>query len=294
MLPALTYGIQTPPRLPWPEMAAMWGELDAMGFASLWLSDHLVRPYDPSDHSFEAWTLLSALAGVTERARIGVLVSCNTFRHPGLLAKMAITLDHVSGGRLNVGLGAGWFEPEHEMYGIPFPERSELVARFAEAVAVLDLVLRERTSNFDGTYYRLREAQSYPAPLQQPRPPLTLAAYGPRMIKIVARYADRWSTVGTIAELPERVARLEAACAEIGRPTDEIVRSLLYVPVQLSDERPWDSLDAFMDFAGRAQEVGMTELLLQPPPREKWAVLEQLAAGMATTPSDCPQGGDAP
>src|SRR6266851_2618663 len=131
--------------------------------------------------------------------------------------KMAATVDHISNGRLEVGLGAGWYEPEHEMFGIPFPETKELVARFREAVQVIDLVMREDTSSFAGEYYQLKNAQSRPLGVQKPRAPLVIGAFGPRMLKIVAKYADTWNAFGTPAEMRERNQMLDDYCREIGR-----------------------------------------------------------------------------
>ena len=182
----LRFGIQTTATRTWPEMVALWRRVEALGFDSLWLPDHLVPPFRIDGPIFEAWTLLAALATQTERVRLGVLVSCNTFRHPPLVAKQAATVDHVSGGRLEMGLGAGWFKPEHDMFGIELPAPAELVARFREAVEVVDLLLRQDVTTYEGRYYQLREAPFRPAPVQRPRPPLTLGAHGPKMMLVVA------------------------------------------------------------------------------------------------------------
>ena len=261
----MLFGIQTPTQKPWPELAAQWGWLKELGFDSLWLADHLVPPFKLDGPIFEPWTLLAALALQTERVRLGVLVSCNTFRHPALVAKEAVTVDHISGGRLEFGLGAGWFQPEHEMFGIPFPSSAELLARFQEAVEVCHLLFTQDVATYDGTYYQLRDAPFRPAPLQQPRLPFTLGAHGPRMMRIVARYADRWNSTGSLAEMAERNLRLDEACAEIGRDPATILRSHLYVPAILPDEHPWDSPEALRDFAGRLREIGIREAILQIP-----------------------------
>ncbi|HEX5499328.1 MAG TPA: LLM class flavin-dependent oxidoreductase [Thermomicrobiales bacterium] len=262
----LRFGIQTPPTRPWPDMLALWRSAEALGFDSAWLPDHFVPPFRPELPAFEAWTLLAALADGTERIRLGVLVSSNTFRHPPLVAKEAVTIDHISGGRLELGLGAGWFQPEHAIFGISFPETNELVGRFREAVELVDLLLRHERTTYEGQYYQTRDALMRPAPLQQPRPPLTLGAHGPRMMRIVAAHADRWNSTGSVAEMRERNALLDAACAAIGRAPRDIIRSHLYVPAILPDERPWDSADAFADFVGRLRDAGIEEFILQPPP----------------------------
>jgi F420-dependent oxidoreductase-like protein len=270
-------GVQTPTQKPWPELAAQWAWLERLGFDSLWLADHYVPPFKLDGPIFEPWTLLAALALATERIRFGVLVSCNTFRHPPLLAKEAVTVDHISGGRLEFGLGAGWFVPEHEMFGIPFPSNAELVERFREAVEICDLLFTQDTTTYEGTYYQVREAPFRPRPVQQPRIPFTLAAHGPRMMRIVARYADRWNSNGSVAEMAERNRRLDEACAAVGRDPSEILRSHLYVPVLMPEERPWDSPEALRDFLGRLRQAGIREAIIQIPPDIPAAQVERIA-----------------
>src|SRR5256885_605386 len=142
----MRFGIVVDQNLDWPTTLERWQLFERLGFDSLWDCDHLVQPSRPSGPYFEAWTLLAGLAARTERIRVGVLVSSNTFRHPALLAKQAVTVDHVSNGRLDLGLGAGWYEPEHRMFGLDFPGPAELVKRFQEAVAIVDGLLRSHGS----------------------------------------------------------------------------------------------------------------------------------------------------
>src|SRR5215208_2211115 len=132
------FGICTDQNMDWPTTVERWQYFEQLGFDSLWNCDHFVQPSRPTGPYFEAWTLLAALAARTERIRIGVLVSSNTFRHPALLAKEAMTVDHISNGRLDLGFGAGWYVPEHKMFGLEFPEPPELVGRFREAVEIVD------------------------------------------------------------------------------------------------------------------------------------------------------------
>lgn len=275
---AMTFGVQTVPTKPWPELADSWRRVEALGFDSVWLPDHFVPTFRPELPFLEAWTLLAGLATVTSRIRIGVLVSCNTFRHPALLAKEAVTVDHVSHGRLELGIGTGWVEFEHAMFGLRYPSVSERVSMYAEAVRVVDALLREDVTSFDGQHYRLTDAPFRPRPVQRPRPPLTLAAHSPKMLRTIAPYADRWNSMGSPAEMRERGERLDEACAEVGRDPAAIARSLLYVPAIMPDERPWDSVAAFVDFAGRFREAGVTELILQPPPSGDWAIVERVVA----------------
>lgn len=271
------FGMQTIQTWTWPETVERWRWFEELGFESLWLTDHLTRTASPGEPYLEAWTMLSALATVTEKPRLGVLVSSNTFRHPSVLAKMAVTLDHISNGRLELGVGAGWFKPEHDMFGLEFPETRELVDRYAEALALLDEFLTNDLTTFDGQYYQLKDAPNRPRPIQQPRIPLMVGAHGPRMIDIVSKYADSWNTRGTPDEVRERNAQMDAACERHGRDPKSVKRSLLYVIAQMPEEHPWDSVDAFVDFVGRFSGAGIEEFLLQPPEPEHYAMVERVA-----------------
>ena len=189
---------------------------------------------------------------------------------------MAVTVDHISNGRLEIGLGAGWYEPEHTMFGIEFPETKELVARFHEAVQVVDLMTREDTSSFDGTYYKLKDARSRPASIQKPRPPLLLGAFGPRMLKIVARFGDTWNAFGTPTEMRERNQMLDDYCREIGRDPDTLDRSLYYW-VPKADEDPWASSDAFYNVIEPYIEAGVNQFVFDQPRDDQLEMLEWAA-----------------
>ena len=272
------FGIHTIQTLTWPEMRDRWQWLEALGFDSLWLPDHFFPTAGKDVPMFEAWTLLAGLATATSRARIGILVSSNTFRHPALLAKQAVTVDHLAGGRLEFGVGAGWMELEHEIFGIEFPETKERVDRFAEAVALLDTYLSNDESSFAGEHYRLDGVYNRPAPVQRPRPPLLMGAHGPRMLKLVARYADTWNSFAPADELARRNARLTALCEEIGRDPASIKRSMFYGVNQSLDENPWASVDAFEDYVGRYAETGMQEFILQLPQDADRDLVERIAS----------------
>ena len=261
----------------WDKTVERWRLFERLGIESAWLCDHLIQPSRPNGPYFEAWTLLAGLAAVTDTIRIGILVTSNTFRHPQIVAKMAVTVDHISRGRLDIGLGAGWYEPEHSMFGIPFPETKELVARFHEAVQVIALMTREDTSSFDGTYYQLTGARSRPASVQRPGPPLVLGAFGPRMLKIVARYADTWNAFGSPQEMRERNQLLDEYCREIGRDPDTLDRSLYYwVPKAGKD--PWASKQAFYDVIEQYVEAGINHFILDQPGDEQIGCLDWLAS----------------
>jgi probable F420-dependent oxidoreductase len=206
------------------EIAALAGEVEAAGLDSVWLYDHLYMQVGdiPASASWEAWSLLSALAATTRRVTLGTLVSCNSFRHPALLARMAHTVAEISGDRLVLGVGAGWHEPEYRAFGFPFDHR---VDRFEEALQVIATMLREGVVTFEGTYYQVKDC-----PLWPPRPaaapmPILVGARGERMLGLVARWADAWNTAW-YAGPDERFAQaregLRAACEVEGRDPAEI------------------------------------------------------------------------
>lgn len=278
--PAITqrsFGIQTIQTWTWQEMLERWAWFEDLGWDSLWLPDHFVPTARPDGPMFEAWTLLAALATKTTKARLGVLVSSNTFRHPALLAKQAVTIDHISNGRMELGVGAGWFADEHEMFGLDFPKTGELVERYAEAIDLLDRYLSGDQTTFEGEYYTLRSAYNRPAPVQKPRMPLMLGAHGPRMIDLVSRYADTWNSRGTPEEMRERNQRMDEACIRNDRDPCAIKRSMLYVVAQMPEEQPWDSTDAFADFVGRFTDAGIQEFIFQPPPPDRLDIVGEVA-----------------
>ncbi len=277
----IRFGICTDQAEPYAVLADRWRYFEELGFDSLWDCDHFLRPSDPSCPYFEGWTLLAALAARTSRIRVGVLVSSNTFRHPALLAQQAITLDHISEGRLELGLGAGWFREEHERFGIPFDDPPVLVGKFREAVEIIDSLLRGRTTTYDGRYYRLQDARLRPRPVQSPRPPFTLGAHRPRMLKVCARLADRWNSYGTVEEMARRNRLLDEACLEIGRDPAEITRSF-YVWVSVMKAQglpdPWASSDAFSEVVGRYLDAGVNEFIFDQPLPEQFGIAERIAS----------------
>jgi F420-dependent oxidoreductase-like protein len=270
-------GLCTDQNMTWPTTVERWRYFERLGFDSLWVCDHYVQPSRPTGPYFEGWTLLAALAARTERVRIGVLVSCNTFRHPALLAKEAVTVDHISNGRLDLGIGAGWYVPEHEMFGIDFPSPPQLVGHFREAVEVVDRLLRNELTTYDGRYYQLREAAFRPGPLQKPRPPLMLGAHRSKMLRIVAEYADGWNSFGTLDELRQRNQILDQHCSEIGRDPKAISRSL-YGWAAIMPHDPWVSVDAFHEVIGLYREVGINEFIIDQPTEERFPILERIAS----------------
>lgn len=212
---------------------------EELGFDSLWFYDHLYSPGQPDYPSLEAWTLASYLLAQTDRLRVGHLVLCNNFRHPALLAKMATTLDVLSGGRVELGIGSGSVRVEHEQAGLPWgtlPERSE---RLAEALEILTRMFAGGPSTFAGTHYQVTELPNLPAPVQSPRPPIHIGGIGPRRtLPLVARYADVWNvpTYG-LHGWEDSNRRLDEECVAIGRDPATLRRSHEAVLALAADER---------------------------------------------------------
>jgi F420-dependent oxidoreductase-like protein len=222
------FGIQTPQEgASWDALAAHWREADALGFDSVWLDDHFYSVLRPrSEPQMEAWTLLAALARETRRIGIGILVSCNGYRNPALLAKMAATVDVLSDGRLIHGLGAGWFADEYEGYGYDFPGAPTRLAQLDEALRIQKLLWTTDRPSFEGRHYRLREAWCEPRPVRKPHPPILIGGGGEKiLLRLVARHADLWNCPGEPAELGRKIDVLRRHCEAEGRPLDAIGRT---------------------------------------------------------------------
>lgn len=196
------------------------------GLDSVWLADHLLAPLGADGDIFEAWTGLSALAGSSERVRLGALVLAASFRNPGLLAKMAATLDHASGGRLDLGLGAGWFEAEYEAFGYVYPSPGERRRYLAEYIDVLRMLFDGGPVDYEGEFITMANAYGRPRPLQRPGPPVIVGAAGPMMLDLAGRKADVWNCPARL--IPDlESARDRVMAAADGRP----VRTTLQIPV---------------------------------------------------------------
>lgn len=214
-------------RTDWPALRDACLGAERAGWESLWIDDHLLADEgDPNDAKFEGWSTLAALAVLTERARLGLLVGANTFRNPGLTAKLATTLDHLSNGRAVLGLGGGWFEREHDAFGIEFGSGfGERLDRLDESVGLIRRLLDGERVTHDGRFYTMHEASCAPIPVQ-PRLPILIGGSGPtKTLRTTARYADLWNGYGA----PEKIAAtsevLRQRCAEADRPFDEIERT---------------------------------------------------------------------
>jgi F420-dependent oxidoreductase-like protein len=212
---------------------------ESAGFDGAWVFDHFKPLYgDSNGPCLEAWTLLAGLAAVTRRVRLGVLVTGITYRHPSILATEAITVDHISNGRLEIGMGAAWHEPEHEELGIPFPPLKERAERLEEGVQVMRLLMTKDRATFAGRHYQLARASYHPRPVQRPHPPIWIGAGGEQlMLPIVARQADAWHAFGSDDSLTRKSKLLDQLAEKAGRDPKAILRS-----ASLSLSRPWDQV----------------------------------------------------
>jgi F420-dependent oxidoreductase-like protein len=223
----------------WDDWVRLARACEQHGVEALFRSDHYGSILSsPWRDAHDAWTTIAALGAVTERVRLGTLVSPATFRHPSVLARAAVTADHASGGRIEVGMGAGWYEQEHVAHGFPFDDVRTRFARFAEQVEVVVRSWTEDGFDFDGEHYRLRDARAVPKPVQRPHPPLILGGSAkPRSAALAARYASEYNTTfAPPEECRERRRTLDAACRDIGRDPESLPLSLMTLTVVAADE----------------------------------------------------------
>ena len=208
--------------LSWNEIKDTVQLAEELGFDSIWVYDHLLyRNKGKTTGIWESWSVLSAMAAVSKQVELGTLVACNSFRNPALLAKMAHTVDEISAGRLILGLGAGWNQPEYEAFGIPFDHR---VSRFEEAVQIIQPLLKTGQVDFSGKYYQARDCEIKPRSPRTEGIPLMISAFGPRMMRIAAQYADEWNICYmTIPRSTDKLTRsFKRACKLIGRDMESI------------------------------------------------------------------------
>jgi F420-dependent oxidoreductase-like protein len=268
----MRYGLKLSQNATIDQLRAVWRVADEAGFDHCWCMDHLAT-LGPRDDGpiFEAWTLLAGMAVATSKTRIGCMVTGNTYRHPAVLAKAAVTVDHLSGGRLEFGLGAGWAENEHTMVGLPFGTAGNRADRLEEACEVIRSLWTQERTSFDGTHYKLTEAVAEPNPVQRPYPPIWIGGSGrQRTLRITARYADVWNAAGgSPDEVAEVSAVLDQRCAEIGRDPAQIRRS-----VQL---RVAEANDELLELAQSYRAVGVTEIVLILHSQNPASLAEQIA-----------------
>ncbi len=246
-------------QLDWPELRERVVWADEAGFESAWVFDHFTALYgDRKGPCLEAWTLLAALGAVTTRVRLGALVTGVTYREPSLLAAEVVTVDHVSAGRLNVGLGAAWHDEEHRRLGFDFPATRERTERLDETVQIIKGLLTRDDFDFDGRHYRLQRAFYRPRPVQQPYPPIWVGAGGAKlMLPLAARQADVWHGFGSVSELARKSAVIDRAAEAAGRDPADIGRS-----TNLSISEPWDSVRREAD---QLRAAGFTHLIASWP-----------------------------
>jgi alkanesulfonate monooxygenase SsuD/methylene tetrahydromethanopterin reductase-like flavin-dependent oxidoreductase (luciferase family) len=255
--------------LPLDSLRQRWLEAEQHGFDVVWNCDTVVEPDRPRHVMFDGPTTLTMMAAETSRIRVGTLVSSLYFRQPVTVAKAAMTLDHLTDGRVEIGLGVGDPSAGAAAAGVTWSP-AEQVARFAEFVELLDLLLRQEVTTYAGAYYRCDAAETIPLPVQRPRPPITVAAHGPKMLRIAARYADGWSSWGGYgveteqdfyAVTAQRAERFDELATNFGREAGSIRHSVVCFPPLT----PWESTEYFTDMVGRFSGVGIDEFVLYWP-----------------------------
>jgi probable F420-dependent oxidoreductase len=234
---------------------AVWKIADEAGFDHIWPFDHLIAlGPDPAAPIFDGWTVLGAMASLTTHARMGLNVTGNLYRHPGLMAKIAVTVDHLSGGRLEFGIGTGWNEPEFTQFGLPFPSAGDRVTMLDESLRAMKLLWSVPRATYKGRFYELKDAIAEPKPVQRPHPPIWIGSKGPRMMRLVARHADVWNAnMPAFDEIVTGSRSLDEACAKIGRDPVTLRRSM---NIRL------DGDDDTLRRAAAAVKAGFTEILV--------------------------------
>jgi len=256
----LRFGIKTAQQFTtYEDILRVWTEADSIpGIEHAWAFDHFIPlGPDPSGPQLEGWTLLGALAARTERLRLGLMVTGNIYRHPAVLANMATTVDIISQGRLDFGIGAGWNELECSMYGIEFYTTGERIRRLGEACEVIKLLWTQTVANFDGKYYHLKDARCEPKPVQKPYPPFVIGGSGEQLtLRIVAQYASVWNFVGGDVEtFRHKNEVLDGHCATIGRDSRTIERSIQW-PIN------YNNMDEVRDDIRPYIEAGASHIIL--------------------------------
>ncbi len=287
---ALRFHVLVLPNVPWRELVRRFRHLDELGLDVGGMADHFVDWTGSGSPWLEAWTLLAAVARETRRLRLSTLVAQIPLRDPAMLAHQALTVDHVSEGRLELGLGVGLTtDPSYAMMGLPNWSAAERVARFEEYVEVVDQLLSREVTTYQGRFYRVEGARMKPRPVQQPRPPITIAAMGPVMLRHAARHADAWNSLSFLrdfqAQLDEtrgRIQRIDEACRAIGRDPASLRRSYLMFDAGARAGggliNYYASAQAFADMVERVIALVISEVGLYYPAREEQRpVFERIA-----------------
>ncbi len=275
----MRFAIKTAPQdTTFDDMLAVWRAADEIEiFESGWTFDHFYPIFsDSKGPCLEAWVTTTALAQATKRLRVGVLVTGNIYRHPAVLANMAASLDIVSDGRLELGIGAAWNQEECDAYGIELPALRERFDRFDEALEVIHGLLTQTETNFEGKYYRLTGARCEPKPVQKPHPPIVIGGLGERRtLRSVARWGDHWNMPGGGVDVFKAKREVLAKhCADLGRDVNEITTSTHLRLDPADTSRVVDEAAAFAD-------AGLDLGIIYLPPPHTPAVLEPLAASLS-------------
>lgn len=248
--------------IPWPDFVEDVRFIEATGAGTCWVLDHYVYPPSPDAQILDSWTTLGGLAAVTGRIRLGTMVTDAALRHPAMLAKQIATTDQISNGRVDAAIGAGHFREELESLGISFLTARGRSERLREAVEIADGLLRDRRLTYEGEHWSVRDAALVPAPLQEPRPPLFVAANGKRGLRLAAERADGSVTLGDDRETTTELAAvslrarndlLDELCAELGRDAASLERAYFF---GWALERPFESAESLHDYLGRYGEAG--------------------------------------
>ena len=243
------------PSQPWEDVLAVCRHAEATGWDGLWFADHFLGADDPDDPLLECWSVIAALAAAVPRVRLGALVAGNTYRHPAVLANIATTIDHISDGRLVLGLGGGWQENEHLAYGLEFNDVPDRLRRLEEACKVITGLLANERTDFDGRYYTLRDAPLAPKPVQA-QLPILIGGGGEKVtMRIAATYGQEWNTWGLPKHLDRKGKVLDAHCERLGRDPGEIHRSAQCL-VFLSTDPTWVAEHQHLAGPGRPTLVG--------------------------------------
>ncbi len=261
----LTFGIMLGPFPPWKQIVK-WAKLvESLGFDKLWLPDHFVNPDDKDMDWLDCWSTLTALATQTEKITMGTLVSSMTLRNPAVLARMALSADHISGGRFELGVGAAGTIKCHEMTGVPRWEPRERSERYMEFVEILYSMINHEVTTYQGKYYSIQEALMRPKFISKPHPVFNVAAHGPKALRLAARYGDAWNSLGPLKEMtPEQSSDFVHQCYEMlcefaveaGRDPGHFSCTLLF---GWTSDWPFRSMEAFYDAIGRYSAAGIND-----------------------------------
>jgi alkanesulfonate monooxygenase SsuD/methylene tetrahydromethanopterin reductase-like flavin-dependent oxidoreductase (luciferase family) len=263
MSKSITFGIMLVPTPPWKQLIEQARLVESLGFDKLWLPDHFVNPGDKEMEWFDCWSVISALSTQTDQITLGTMVASMTLRNPAFLARMALTVDHISNGRLELGVGAGGAPGCHKMTGVPHWEPRERSERFKEFVEILDHMLEDEITNYKGKYYKIQDALIRPSFISKPRPVFSIAAHGPKSIRLAATYGDAWNCYNPGKDLTPKQSsdavrhRYEMLCEfalEAQREPEQIGTTFGF---GYTSDGLFRSMEAFYDAIGRYHEAGI-------------------------------------